>query len=118
MICGTRGSCWTFLWVSVRIPLVPDDVVSAANAAGLYRPFAEMKKVVKSVLLPPSERSSVRHDYRQLGCIVVVFQLRCVRLLYLTAWESGPVLAMGKVTLLLDCLRYCVETALPLSVFG
>ena len=42
---------------------------------------------------------------------MVVFQLRRVRLPYLTAGESGLERAVEKVMWLLDCLWYCVEPA-------
>ena len=43
---------------------------------------------------------------------VVVIPLRCVRLPYLTVWESGPKRVVWKVTWFLDCLCYCVEPVL------
>ena len=65
------------LWVPARVFLVPDGVLcmrtTAAkwNIAGLCGPSAELhffllKKEVKHVHLPCSERPSLRCDYRQL----------------------------------------------------
>ena len=111
------------LWVSVRVFLVLERCSFHAHDGSKMEhrwavwPFADlflflMKKDGKKRPLPPSEWPRVRYDYRQFFGFDPDASWSCftlVRLPYLTAQESGPERALGKVTWLLDSLWYCVE---------